>query len=851
MPWTDEEIEALRDLKRRRPDDVKAKLAVMDPAKKKDLYDSISAYDAKKTQVTDQTSPIEVAGAAGTPNAYGPPPTDSEPIPMQGAIRKRILRGEQFKTDKDIADYLGLDYGRISSNKNYKPGMLLKDFRLGLRDVDQSGSEPGMYSKASSGAALGIEDTLIGASKAIMKGLQNSRNYVTGDTDEAARQSDDWYLGDARRSSRKLPTQIWLGDSSVAKTAEILAPALLLSGPKTTSFGNGLTGFVQAAGKRGLEGALYGVAQGDSSAEGLDYLKEKGEQAAKGALLGAGLGFASELGLKGIGAAGRRLLRGTRLGQRLGIPTAAKVLPDELKDVPKVREQLVEAGVETPTLGMLTGRAKEVSEELSIAPYSRKLTESHTQAANAVERYSRKVINDYRNIVASNKFDAMTVDEIADAASRGGKRGREAKEIMASLERNFTPEELNAWDQVNTSGKVAQFVEKLKADKNFDKAQSLAAGINPGEWKANNFMNAVSEMEDDLARYKYKDQMTPLITMLKRTRDDIASGVAPDYKYMRDFRTKLAGELKELENANVLVEGRDEAKAILSKMQDAVGKDIDDVISKHPKVAKAHEEAISHYRDKVVPYKEATKLAKAISTNDDVAISRIFTDEVPTDVREQAFNLLGNNGRDAVKAAVLTDRLGSATIPKVGAAGREIDLEKLSSLIDLKNDKVLKMLFQNPSDQAAIGGLSKILASASYLERARGAFVGKRPPATRNTMAIMIWLTNLVDQKLIGRLYTDPQFKRLLVRAKATPPKQLGAIMAEMEKVARRYGVTSAIGSKTEQPMGITEEPIAGEAPLTEEFNASEEIDKYMQERDNAQSTEAPPEGDFEEEKEQ
>jgi hypothetical protein len=485
--------------------------------------------------------------------------------------------------------------------------------------------------------------------------------------------------------------------------------------------------------------------------------------------------------IRWAGSKATTALAGTKLGKLLGIvpiePPSRMVENPKYAGALEFSDELDKAGI-THTVGDITSDPKILSYEAALARKDPRMMDLRVKQNQEATFYADSVVKKLKDAVDSEKWTSLADVE---AAAQGGKRQGEAQALLSAIQNSG-----DDWSRIaQSSGNLKLFVQKLKADQLYDKAGAIARLY--GDVKPTNLAGSLQANINAISRNHANDQS--IVPYLKGVLEDVKAGKNLSFEGMRETRSILNRKVSGLTKPNAAVQDADAARTALKNVIDALEADLDKHSKSHSSgLRKAWQEATDHYRENVVPYKDA-EMGKILADQDPLALARLFKGKDKY-AQERMFSLMGNKGQaatrwgliqDAVEAGEKTQR--GVTAPTMSAARVASALEKLDS------SGAMGAAFKG-EDKWGVQGMARLLRAVDKSDT-----IAWIPPTGESAErlgaeAAKGQLTALgvgekayywLNQERLFRLYTNPKGRALLIRASMLNPDS-GAMTRLLEQ---------------------------------------------------------------------
>lgn len=224
------------------------------------------------------------------------------------------------------------------------------------------------------------------------------------------------------------------------------------------------------------------------------------------------------------------------------------------------------------------------------------------------------------------------------AAAGGGKRAKEARAILDDIANSGED-----WNRIiQTSGNVAAFGKKVKADQLYAAVEKEAAkhGPVPKTSTIRALDSAISQAETGIL------PDPALNRTLQTIRENI--GVDMDYSAMRQARADIGDLISDYYSGSNAIVGK-KGVGLLAQIKTAIEKDMDDFAQATGGDLKTlWKKADSYYRSEVIPYQDR-QLANALKNADPDEVYGMFIKRFKGDRAARFYNSLDDKGRAAVR----------------------------------------------------------------------------------------------------------------------------------------------------------------------------------------------------------
>lgn len=320
--------------------------------------------------------------------------------------------------------------------------------------------KPGFFRKL----GYGVEQGLANVGESVLHAVVNRFNDTTEGSivgDKATQEmAQDLKSDVAQRNANVVKS------GAAAKVGKFLGEAAPYAASTLLAPETGLPGLAGRAASAGLGAApiAYATTPGNDS----ERLQSAGT-ATLGGAVGTAVGEKviaplTAKGLSWVTNKGADALAGTKLGNVLGISTEVK---PQYAGAPQLAADLQSKGIQT-TIGDVTGDPAIRAQEGALARNNPKMMAYRLQQNQQASNYADTVVSDLKKSVADAGWQNLS--DVQSAAQSGGKRSGAAQALLTAINNSG-----DDWKEIaQQSGNLRLFVNKLKADALYDKAETLA-----------------------------------------------------------------------------------------------------------------------------------------------------------------------------------------------------------------------------------------------------------------------------------------------------------------------------------------------------------------------------------------
>lgn len=493
-----------------------------------------------------------------------------------------------------------------------------------------------------------------------------------------------------------------------------------------------------------------------------DFWGRKTEKAILGGAFGLA-GSTAAVTLPWLAGKGADLLAGTGLGNRLGIPTMVK---PKFAGAPGLADDLAGKGIRT-TAGDVTGDAAIRSTEDAMARRNPKMMDFRLAQNQEASAYADTVVSDLKSAVKSEGWRSL--DDLRAAVESGGKRSGQAEALLNAIE--------NSGDDMrqiaHKSGNLNLLVEKLAADAKFDKATAIARLY--GDVKPTDLVGSLKANISAIKGNRANDQS--LVPYLEGILEDVQAGKNLGFGDLRNTRTILNNKIKGLTAPGAVVQDVSAARTALQNVTKAIEGDLDRFARGHSSgLRNAWEDAITHYKEKVVPYK-AKDMASVLADDDPMKLVSMFSGKNPYE-QKRMLALLDPKGQAALRASLIEDAVLAGEKTQRGVTGPTFSAAQVANKLEkLEKSGTMDVVFPGGEDRWAAKGLAKVLRTVD-----RSDTVAFNPPtgqvldrigalkSGRTLMDVAHGAAEWLTKDNLLNLYTNPKGRVLLQRASGMKP---------------------------------------------------------------------------------
>ena len=637
-------------------------------------------------------------------------------------------------------------------------------------------------------AGLVLAEGLAAPGMALTQLAQKGANAV-GLTSDEQLQAYEQQMATQQGMMAQDRKKVW-GGEAVHGIGQALATAPVMLIPGGAPAGAGLA---TRAGYGAAQGALTGAASrfltpesappahttlsdlvtgGEPSGAGEsfgDFLSRKSSGALGAGALGGTFGGAVPLAVAGgskVASKGADLLAGTKLGRILGI---TQELNPKYAGAPELSAKLDRAGITAHTVGDITGDPAIVAQEAALvrnnpAMMERRLLEN-TQASD----YAQKVVDDLKATVDQTGWKKLA--DVERAAAEPGKRQGSAQQLLTAIQNSG-----DDWKEIaQQSGNLKLFVNKLRADQMYDKAESIARLYGPV--KTDNLTGSLKASIGAMQRNTAADQSA--VPYLQRILDGIEGGSQKTgFGDLREMRTALNNKLQELLDPKSVIQGSSDARPYLQNTIAALERDLDKFAKGHSSgMRNAWRDATAFYRDQVVPYKEAA-FGRALADTDPLKAANLFKSQNPSQ-QARFFELLEPKGQAAVRSGLIEDAISAGEKTQRGVMGQSFSLAQAAGKLEqLQRNGAMGVAFKGGEDTWSASGLAKLLRTVDRSDNVAfipktgmtAEMIGAKAEGNTTILGAVAKAYDWFNRDHLFKLYTDPKGKALLQRASGLTP---------------------------------------------------------------------------------
>jgi hypothetical protein len=506
----------------------------------------------------------------------------------------------------------------------------------------------------------------------------------------------------------------------------------------------------------------------------------------------AGQGLTDSLGWIGKKAASS--LAGTTLGNKLGIPTA---LNPKYAGAPALSQELDQAGITAHTVGDITGDPVVRAHENALARNNPAMMELRLKENEQASAYAQRVVEDLQTTVRQTGW--KTVADVEKAAVEPGKRQGAAKTLLTALQNSG-----DDWKEIaQQSGNLNLFVNKLKADQLYDKAEGIARLYGPVD--PANLVGSLKASIGAIQRNTAADQSS--VPYLQRILTGIEDGSQnTGFGDLREMRTALNNKLSEMVDPKSVVQGSSDARPYLQNTIDALERDLDKFAKGHSSgMRNAWQAATDHYRTQVVPYKEAA-FGRALADTDPLKAANLFMGQ-NTAQQTRFFGLLDPKGQAAIRAGLVEDAIGAGEKTQRGVMGQTFGAASAAlKLEQLQRNGVMSVAFPGGQDNWAASGLAKILRTVDRSDNVgftpptgvTAQSIGAKVEGNQTMFGTVLKGIDWLNKDRLMALYSDPKGRALLIHASNLTPGSPAMNNLINNQIPKVLGVTAGrMGSST------------------------------------------------------
>jgi hypothetical protein len=452
-------------------------------------------------------------------------------------------------------------------------------------------------------------------------------------------------------------------------------------------------------------------------------------------------------------------LAGTKLGKLFGIKTE---LNPKYAGAPELSTELDKAGI-THTVGDITSDPKVLSYEAGLARRDPRMMDLRVQQNQQGTAYAEQVIKDLQQTVKDTGWENL--DDLKAAVELGGKRSGQAQALLTAIENSG-----DDWKKIaQNSGNLKLFVNKLRADQLYDKAEAIAAQYGPVKASStlDSAKRAVSSLTNDLGA---DSPNAP--HMLQDIATKLEDGNHYSFRDLRDLRSRLNNKISQLTDPKAVAPPLDVELNAYKNVLKGVESDLDRYANGHPfGLRKAWKEASDYYKGSVVPYKD-NEMGKILADQDPLALGRLFQGKDKY-AQERMFGLMGAKGQAATRAGLIQDAVAAGEKMQRGSMSPTMSAARVASALEkLDANGTMDIAFKG-EDKWAAQGLGRIMRTIDKSDTIAwmpptgesAERLGSMVKGDTTVLGAAAKGVNWLNKERLFQLYSDPKGRALLIRA--------------------------------------------------------------------------------------
>lgn len=677
--------------------------------------------------------------------------------------------------------------------------------------------EPGFFRKL----GYGVEQGLANAGESALHAVVNRFN----DTTEGSIVGDKTTQGMAQdlKSDVAQRNANVVKSGAAAKVGKFLGEAAPYAASGLLAPETGLPGLAGRAASAGLGAApiAYATTPGNDS----ERLQSAGT-ATLGGAVGTAVGEKviaplTAKGLSWVTNKGADALAGTKLGNVLGIPMEVK---PQYAGAPQLAADLQSKGIQT-TIGDVTGDPAIRAQEGALARNNPKMMAYRLQQNQQASNYADTVVSDLKKSVADAGWQNLS--DVQAAAQSGGKRSGAAQALLTAINNSG-----DDWKEIaQQSGNLRLFVNKLKADALYDKAETLANqfGNVPVPATRQTVNDAVSKLSSNTAG----DQGAK--TFLQGIQDGLSNRDAngmfqpmqqdTSFGGLRTMRSSIQSRIADITSGKVSASS--DELPYLQQVSSAIEKDLSNFAgSNGAPLRQAYQDASTFYKGAVVPYKDAA-FGRALADTDPQKVANLFAGKNAYQ-QQRFFDLLDPKGQAAVRAGLVEDAISAGEKTQRGVMGQTFSASQAANKLEqLQKNGTMGVAFPGGEDSWAAQGLAKILRTVDRSDNVgftpptgvTAQSIGAKVEGNKTVLGTIAQGIDWLQKDRLMKLYTDPQSKVLLQRAsdlKIGSPAMQKIIQQITTLLGAQEGAKSAIPLKVLIPMAAQNDQLNQPLQITD-----------------------------------